>query len=144
MPLPLHRVRFSWGADRHIEIECVKGRGISISTDDLGPFSFAEREENLDEFAMRGVPAICWREDGASLFEPFQLRENTEYFVDITLPLARADAEMRAKQGTAWPFSDRLANTFRPDPPRRSASRWTESDLVTSSIGAPETRRRTR
>jgi predicted component of viral defense system (DUF524 family) len=120
---PLHRVRFSWNTDRHIEIEWVKGRGVPEPELGSTPFSFAEREGEPDQFALNGVPAICWRNDIAPLFEPFQLRENTEYFLDIALPITRAEAENRAKGNPAWPFNDRLASTFRADPPRR----WRES-----------------
>ena len=97
---PLHRVRFSWNADRHIEIEWIKGRGLPAPELALGPFSFVEREGAPDQFALNGVPAICWRDDIAPLFEPFQLRENTEYFLDVTLPLTRAEAE--ARQGEQY------------------------------------------
>ena len=48
-----------------------------------------EQEAEPDDFAARGIPAICWRDDVPPLFEPFQLRENTDYFIDVTLPLSR-------------------------------------------------------
>jgi uncharacterized protein len=123
MPAALHRVRFSWGDDRHIEIEWAKGRGLSASKPELGPFSFVEREGEPDQFAANGIPAICWQDDVEPLFERFQLRENTEYFIDITLPLTRSEAESAAQGNSAWPFGDRLASTFRADPPRR----WRET-----------------
>ena len=131
--LPLHRVQFTWGADRQIEIEWIKGRGepATLTVEDLR-LSLLEQEAEPDEFALRGIPAICWRDDVPPLFERFQLRENTEYFVDITLPISKADAEAQSVQGRAWPFADRLASVFFPDPPRR----WRQTptgDTVTVS-----------
>ena len=70
-----------------------------------------------------GIPAICWRDDVPPLFERFQLRENTEYFIDITLPVNKVDAIGLAAANRAWPFADRLASVFIPDPPRR----WNET-----------------
>jgi predicted component of viral defense system (DUF524 family) len=123
MPSSLHRVRFSWDTDRHIELEWVKGRGLPTPGLTSGPFSFVEEEGKPDQFALNGIPAICWRDDVAPLFEQFQLREHTEYFLDVTLPLGRAEAENQAKGNPAWPFSRRLASTFYSDPPRR----WRET-----------------
>ena len=119
MPTALHRVRFSWADDRHIEIEWAKGRGQSPTASEVGPFSLVEHEAEPDQFALKGVPAICWRDDVQPLFEQFQLRENTEYFIDIALPLTRGEAVSHAKGNPAWPFNDRLVGTFRADPPRR-------------------------
>jgi hypothetical protein len=118
--IPLHRVRFTWGPDRQIEIEWVRGRGATGALPTEEPaFSLLELETEPDEFALRGIPAICWRDDAPALFERFQLRENTEYFIDITLPLSKADAEAQLNQSRAWPFADRLVSVFLADPPRR-------------------------
>ncbi len=122
--LPLHRVRFAWSPDRQIEIEWAKGRGAPALLPLGGEaFSLLERETEPDEFTLRGIPAICWRDDVAPLFERFQLRENTEYFVDVTLPIGKQEAVTRSAEGKAWPFADRLASVFVPDPPRR----WAET-----------------
>jgi hypothetical protein len=83
-----------------------------------------ERELVPDDYAARGVPAICWRDDTPVLFERLHLRENTDYFVDITLPLPKAEAERLARQRPAWPFSERLRAVFKSDPPRR----WKQPD----------------
>ena len=73
----------------------------------------------LDVYAVRGVPAICWRDDAPILFERLQLRENTDYFIDVTLPVPKAEAVRLSRQRPAWPFSERLRTVFRLDPPRR-------------------------
>lgn len=120
MATPLHRVTFSWGADTHVELEWSKGRGRPL---DILPtasnLTLAEEELDLDEAAARGVPALCWRDDAPVLFERFQLRENTEYFVDVTLPMSMSEAKGAADSQPGWPFKERLATVFRADPPRR-------------------------
>ena len=72
----------------------------------------------------RGVPAICWRDDTPVLFERLHLRENTDYFIDITLPIPKAEALRQTRERPAWPFSERLRAVFKADPPRR----WKEPD----------------
>ena len=128
MPIPLHRVRFRWGTDREIEIEAVRGRGAvydSAHEAFLGApaLVLVEEEVEPDEFTARGIPAICWRDDSPPLFEPFQLRENTDYFIDVTLPLSKGAAEAEARRGRTWPFGEHLNSVFKPEPPRR----WKES-----------------
>ena len=86
--------------------------------------TIGERELLLDDYAARGVPPICWRDDTPVLFERLHLRENTDYFIDITLPMPKAEAERQARQRPAWPFSDRLRAVFKADPPRR----WKQPD----------------
>lgn len=123
---PLHRVRFEWGADRQIEIEWVKGRGSPAPLIPEEPnIGFLEIEAEPDDFAARGTPAICWRDDSPPLFEPFQLRENTDYFIDVTLPIGKGEAEALAQKRRGWPFAERMASVFLPDPPRR----WGETSL---------------
>ena len=90
----------------------------------LPSVTLCERETVLDEYAGRGVPAICWRDDTPVLFERLQLRENTDYFIDVTLPMPKAAAVRESLQKAAWPFSERLRAVFTPDPARR----WREPD----------------
>lgn len=126
MTLALHRVRHVWGSECQIDIEWSKGRGgTSKAPDDDTRVAYVEEELEPDAFAVRGIPAICLRSDSPVLFERFQLRENTEYFIDVTLPLSKAEAELLARDRPAWPFPDRLVTVFRPDPPRR----WRENDV---------------
>ena len=120
MPVALHRVRYAWDPNRQIEIEWAKGRGAPGDLVASEPqLVFVEREADPDSAASNGVPAICIRDDAPVLFERFQLRENTEYFIDITLPISKGDAVAQAVGRRAWPFADRLATVFRPDPARR-------------------------
>jgi uncharacterized protein len=135
MPIPLHRVRFRWGADREIDIEAVRGRG-----EPRDPFvhvptlAMVEEEAEPDDFAMRGIPAICWRDDISPLFEPFQLRENTDYFIDVILPVSKAEAEAESRQARAWPFGERLITVFKADPPRRWKETMTGGVIVTGQL----------
>lgn len=125
MPIPLHRVRFSLAPSTHIDIEWAKGEGEAIL--DFAPLpsmTIVEREIAPDDCAVRGVPAICWRNDGPVLFEHLQLRENTDYFLDIALPVPKIDAVRQIREMPGWPFSGRLSAVFKPDPPRR----WRESE----------------
>jgi hypothetical protein len=118
-------VRFSWAPSTHIDIEWAKGEGEPLpGPSTLPPMTICERETFPDDYAMRGVPAICWREDTPVLYERLQLRENTDYFIDITLPLPKAEAVRQMRERSAWPFSERLRAVFKPDPPRR----WKEPD----------------
>lgn len=120
MAVALHRVRFSWGAKTHLDLEWSKGSGKHISLPPAAPqLVMAEIETAPDDYAARGIPALCWREDSPVLFERFQLRENTEYLVDITLPSSVADLQQGAPYPKGWPFNERLATVFRLDPPRR-------------------------
>lgn len=125
MTVALHRVRHVWGDDCQIDIEWAKGRGLAaVIPDGDDRVAYVENELELDSFAQRGVPAMCLRFDAPVLFERFQLRENTEYFIDVTLPLTKPDAEAEAAGRAAWPFPDRLVSVFRPDPSRR----WRETE----------------
>jgi predicted component of viral defense system (DUF524 family) len=123
--VPLHRLRFSWPPSTHIDIEWAKGDGEALAGFAPVPsITLCERETAPDDYALRGVPAICWRDDTPVLFERLQLRENTDYFIDVTVPLPKAEAMRQARQRPAWPFSERLRAVFKPDPPRR----WREPD----------------
>ena len=106
MVVPLHRVRFSWASTTHIDIEWTKGAGHLLEGfAPLPSVTLCEREVAPDEYAVRGVPAICWRDDTPVLFERLQLRENTNYFIDVTLPMPKAEAVRESLQKPAWPFS---------------------------------------
>lgn len=120
MVIPLHRVRFSWGSNTHLDIEWSKGRGQEIPVlPEAAGMTLVEEETDLDEHAVRGIPAICWRSNTPVLFERFQLREDTEYLVDITLPRPIEELISEGPQPKGWPFGERLAKVFRIDPPRR-------------------------
>jgi predicted component of viral defense system (DUF524 family) len=115
----LHRVKFDLGSGASIDIEAALGRGNPIAID-WGAQGLAAAEEELEADSLKsgGMLPMCWRESG-HLFERFQLREDTDYFVDITLPMTVAEAEARAEVGRHWPFGPRLVNVFKRDPARR-------------------------
>ncbi|MFL6305874.1 MAG: DUF2357 domain-containing protein [Candidatus Sulfotelmatobacter sp.] len=126
MAVPLHRIRLSWPPSTHIDIEWAKGQGAALPGFAPVPtVTLGERELAPDDDAARGVPAICWRDDTPVLFERLHLRENTDYFIDVTLPIPKAEAERQAREKPAWPFSERLRAVFKPDPARR----WKQPDL---------------
>lgn len=125
MVVPIHRVRFSWAPSTHVDIEWVKGKGEALSDFPSVPsITLCERETAPDDYAVRGVPAICWRDDTPVLFERLQLRENTDYFIDVKLPMPKDEAVRRAGLQPGWPFSERLGAVFKSDPPRR----WKDTD----------------
>lgn len=131
MVVPLHRIRFSWGPRTHLDIEWSKGRGQGISLlSEVPNVSLAEQEVEPDEYASRGIPPICWRASAPVLFERFQLREDTEYLVDVTLPRTVAELLRDIPYHKGWPFRERLATVFRTDPPRR----WRSNDDGSTTI----------
>ena len=135
MAVPLHRVRFSWAPSTHIDIEWTKGTGDLL--EGFAPLpsgTLWEREMAPDEYAVRGVPAICWRDDTPILFERLQLRENTDYFIDVTLPIPKAEATRQSRQRPAWPFSERLRAVFKPDPPRRWRAPDSSSVVISGQL----------
>ncbi len=126
MAVALHRIRLSWPPSTHIDIEWSKGEGEPLpGFAPIPAVTIGERELAPDDYAARGVPAICWRDDTPVLFERLQLRENTDYYIDITVPMTKAEAEDHVRLSPAWPFSERLCGVFKVDPPRR----WKQPDL---------------
>lgn len=124
MPQGLHRATFNWNDRTSIEIEWSKGRGRRLLPLPNVPFlTDAEEEIEPDVHGVEGIPAICWREDAPVLFERFQLRENTEYYLDITMPITRSEAQTRIQVEAGWPFKGRMATVFKADPPKR----WREN-----------------
>lgn len=129
MTIPLHRARFTLGSQTNVELEWVKGRGGAPAPTPDTALLYSEVELEPDD-ATNVVPAMCWRADAPVLFEPFQLRENTDYYIDVTIPLSVANATARMAAQTGWPFNARLANIFKPDPPRR----WRHNPDGTTTI----------
>jgi predicted component of viral defense system (DUF524 family) len=121
-----------WDDRTSIEIEWSKGRGARLETLPSAPnLVDAEGEIEPDGDSAEGAPAMCWREDAPVLFERFQMRENTEYYLDITLPISRAEAQARLDAAAGWPFSGRVATIFKADPSRR----WREDANGLLTIG---------
>lgn len=122
----LHRLKLEWSPTLALEIEWAEGRSgssvaLSIPLDHLVE---CEEEASLDPLGKLGLPPLCWRPDGESLFAPLQLRENTEYLIDITLPGDIENAKQWATGDRTWPLSPRLATFYRSDPPKR----WQQMD----------------
>lgn len=115
----LHRARFDLGSGASIDIEAALGRGRPIPVDwGAADMVTAEAELDADSVASGSMLPMCWRESG-HLFERFQLREDTDYFVDVALPISLGEAFERAKADSHWPFGARLAHVFKRDPARR-------------------------
>jgi len=122
----LHRALFDLGSGVQIEIESTVGSGQALNGSLTAPgLVSADEEIATDQVSSGGLPPMCWRDSG-ELFEPFQLREDTDYFVDITIPLPLDEASQRSATHVAWPFSLRLASAFIREPVKR----WREIELA--------------
>ncbi len=122
----LHRVQFDLGSGIQIEIESTVGSGRALKTPLAAPgLVSADEEIAVEQVDFGGLPPMCWRDSGG-LFEPFQLREDTDYFVDITIPLPLIEASHRSAAHAAWPFNLRLASAFTREPVKR----WREIELA--------------
>src|SRR5574343_667841 len=115
----LHRAVFKFPSGVRIDIESALGTGVALAELPHIPFLIeAQAEADSVEVSSGGVVPMCWRDAGA-LFERFQLREDTDYFVDVTVPMSRTEAEAQSAVYSCWPFNPRLATAFRRDPARR-------------------------
>lgn len=92
----LHRAQFDIGSGVRVEIESVVGRGLALKAPIVIPgLLSADEEADAEQLGATGLLPMCWR-DAGELFEQFQLREDTDYFVDVTVPLPISDASQRA------------------------------------------------
>lgn len=115
----LHRAQFDLGSGVTLDIEAALGKGQSIPvTWDAPGLTAVEEEVDSDSLGSGGILPMCWR-DAGHLFECFQLREDTDYFIDVAMPISMEEAVTRSQTSTAWPFDHRLANAFRRDPVKR-------------------------
>jgi predicted component of viral defense system (DUF524 family) len=115
-----HQLRFEWPSGAGIEIESVSGESANWIEEPLVPNATGAATENkLDPLAQRGIPALAFRPEPASLYEPLQLREQTDYLVDITLPIPREVAREKWGNRKSWPLPSSLDKYFRCDPPKR-------------------------
>lgn len=115
----LHRAQFDLNSGIEVEIESVTGKGGAL-TAPLTALSLKSADEEIDAdiISSGGIPPMCWR-DGNVLFEAFQLREDTDYFLDVTIPLSITEATERSSIHTAWPLSQKLKSTFIREPIKR-------------------------
>lgn len=129
--IALHRAVFEFPSGARIDIESALGSGAPLYSPPPIPHLLrAESEIQASEFSSGGMPPMRWLDSGA-LFERFQLREDTDYYVDVTVPVPAAEAAIRARKHEAWPFDQRLSLAFKRDPARR----WRD----TSANGKPAT-----
>lgn len=118
-PVALHRARFDLGAGVKVEIETTVGRGIKLEEPPSAPgLVEAEGEIEAEVLSSGGMLPMCWR-DAGHLFDSFQLREDTDYFIDVTVPVDLSEASRRAEAYPAWPFNPRLAAAFTREPSKR-------------------------
>ncbi|WP_082578910.1 DUF2357 domain-containing protein [Achromobacter sp. Root565] len=131
--VPLHRARFDLGAGCWIDIEAALGAaGPLVAVIEAESLLSGEAEVQEGQVLSGGIPPMCWR-DAGHLFEKFQLREDTDYYVDVLAPFPLDEARQRLSENPAWPFAQRLSNAYASDPPRR----WKEVDgrtLVTGQL----------
>lgn len=130
--IPLHRVRFDLGEGCWIDIEADLGEGKPLAEGAIQMASLmaAEEEAKADEISSGEIPPMCWR-DAGELFERFQLREDTNYFVDIATPFTTQEAIRQSLENPAWPFEARLATAFAREPSRR----WRRDNAYTVVTG---------
>lgn len=117
--VPLHRVRFAGPSGDEIEIEALLGSGVEAGIPpSLSEVVYWEAEASL-QLSVTGVPPMCWRDTAHALFHPYQLRENTEYLIDITLSNVTPADLQAGELASYWPFNPQASKVFRRDPPRR-------------------------
>lgn len=118
-PIALHRAVFAFPSGVSLDIESALGNGKPLDNPPAIPRLIrAEAETQAESLSSGGMVPMRWLDSGA-LFERYQLREDTDYYVDVTVPLVAGDAESRSKSHPAWPFDARLTGAFRRDPVRR-------------------------
>ncbi|RNF30015.1 hypothetical protein NM04_14820 [Massilia aurea] len=131
--VPMHRIRFDVGAGCWIDIETALGESAPLlESINVEGILAAEGEAQIAQLLSGDIPPMCWR-DAGHLFEMFQLREDTDYYIDVLAPYPLDEARSIASATPGWPFSARLSNAYAPDPQRR----WREVDgktLITGQI----------
>lgn len=116
---PLHRIVFAWSETQTLEIEWDGGvEGPPVDIPDHPFLSESTAETQLDKLGIAGAPPICWRDVEDTLFESLQLRENSEYLVDVTLPEDFDAAVAAWKDDPSWPLVT-VGNAYKSDPPKR-------------------------
>ncbi|WP_041230870.1 DUF2357 domain-containing protein [Deinococcus peraridilitoris] len=117
---PFHRLVFQWGEALALDLSWREGEeGEELAPPPVPGLWQAIEERKQDEFGVRGIPPICWRDTQDVLFEALQLREATPYLLDVTVPLSYEEAIRQAKSSPTWPFSRALEKYYRRDPERR-------------------------
>lgn len=115
---PFHRILFDLGGQK-LEIEWEGGEeGPEVEPPNREFLASCTEERRMDIFGQAGIPPICWRSYENTLFEPLQLRENTEYLVDTTLCIDEKEAEALWRADNSWPLTT-VRNAYKSDPPKR-------------------------
>jgi len=81
------------------------------------------------------APSIAFHAEPGGLFQPLRIFENTDYELEVRLPLSRTEAlcELGACSGMRWPFRNRRLHRFlKVTPP----SLWVEDEHGGIRIGA--------
>ena len=130
--VPLHRARFDLRDGCWIDIEASIGKGKPLAVGHIQSDALisAEEETQAEKITSGGIPPMCWR-DAGELFEKFQLREDTDYFLDIATPFPLQEAIFLSQANSSWPFDARLASAFTREPSRR----WREEGGKTVITG---------
>lgn len=116
---PMHRARFDLGGDCWIDIETALGEAMPLPEPIIADGLISgEGERHIARLLSGDVPPMCWR-DAGHLFEKFQLREDTDYYVDVLVPFPLEEARRQFNASPGWPFAPRLKSAYVPDPPRR-------------------------
>lgn len=132
-----HSVRIDSGAGTTIDLEWDLGRsGTQQPPPERSSILSCTTEISPDNLWNRGVPAIGWRGEEDSLFEPLQVREGSEYLVDVRIPMAKQLAVGEWMENRCFPFSKRISKHYRSDPPRR----WKDEDGLLLVPGRLRTR----
>jgi predicted component of viral defense system (DUF524 family) len=126
---PLHRVVVRFGNGSSIDLEVQKGEAgpevVINSRLEMRAFS------SLTQPASQEPPPLCWRDPDDKIFEPLQLREQTDYLIDVDVPMPLATAIERSKELPTWPLPERLRKFFHRDPVKR----WKEVSGATLVTG---------
>ena len=115
-----HCLRFAFGDSWSLELEYAGGTEGPELPPPEHPYVVACSAEEAPDASL--IPAISWRGTEERLFEPIQLRENTEYLIDITIPISRDEATTAWKVRRSWPLPSRLHRYYETDPPKRWSS----------------------
>lgn len=114
----LHTAKFSFSCGVTLQIESRAGSASQLLSIMHAPDAEAEFWLETENDWASGLPPMRWCEEG-ELFEKFQLREDSEFFVDVAVPLGLDQAVSKAAENPAWPFEEKLGEVFSRDPSRR-------------------------
>ena len=119
MTIALHSVSIRYASGALLEIEWTSGvAGQDVVLQNGFSFERCTLETQPGINAFGDIFPIAWRPERYALFEPLQLREETEYAIDVTLPGSIAGHSQRWEDDHSWPLRG-LEKVYSSDPPRR-------------------------